>query len=179
MSAFQDPGGAAAKPGKDPRVPPQSKEAEEAILGALLLDRNAIHRAMELLQPDHFYQPRAAEIFRAMVALYERGEAVDIITLTEELRRGGKLDVAGGASYLGGLQESVATGAHLEHYARIVLEKATLRSMIEISGQIVDSCFDGRENAMDILDQAERSILSVSQGRLGQGFQLMKVAGAY
>ncbi|MCP4547747.1 MAG: replicative DNA helicase [bacterium] len=153
------------------RLPPQSKEAEEAILGALLMDRNAIHRAMEMLEPEHFYQPRHAEIFRAMVTLYSRGEAVDIVTLSEALKKMDKLEVAGGTSYLGGLQESVATGAHVEHYARIVLEKATLRQMISISGEIVDSCFAGREDAMDILDEAESSILSISQGRLKQGFQ--------
>ena len=174
MSAIGEPAGAGVSPGKDPRVPPQSNEAEEAILGALLLDRSAIHRAMALLEPEHFYQPRNAEIFRAMVGLYERGEAVDIVTLTEELRKAGQLDLAGGASHLGGLQESVATGAHVEHYARIVMEKSTLRRMIEVSGQIVRSCFDGREEAVEILDQAERSIMAISQGRLRQGFQPVK-----
>ena len=161
----------AVRPGRDPRVPPQSREAEEAILGALLLDRNAIFKAIELLQPEFFYAEKNAAIFRAMVTLFQRGEAVDIITLTEELRREGSLDRAGGASYLGGLQESVATGAHIEHYARIVSEKATLRRMIEISGEIVESCFEARDEAMDILDRAESSILAVSQGRLRQGFE--------
>ncbi|MCB9515649.1 MAG: replicative DNA helicase [Candidatus Latescibacteria bacterium] len=161
----------AARPARDPRVPPQNLEAEEAILGALLLDRNAIFKAIELLEPDHFYAAKNAAIFTAMVNLFQRGEAVDIITLTEELRREGRLERAGGASYLGGLQESVATGAHIEHYARIVTEKATLRRMIEISGEIVESCFDARDDAMDILDRAESSILAVSQGRLRQGFE--------
>jgi len=160
----------AARTGRDPRVPPHSREAEEAILGALLLDRNAIFKAIELLQPEYFYAEKNAAIFRAMVSLFQRGEAVDIITLTEELRRTGSLERAGGASYLGGLQESVATGAHIEHYARIVTEKATLRRMIEISGEIVESCFEARDEAMDILDRAESSILAVSQGRLRQGF---------
>ena len=166
MSAYQEP----ARSSRDPRVPPHSREAEEAIMGALMLDRNAIFKAIELLQPEHFYAEKNAEIFQAMVNLFQRGEAVDIITLTEELKRGGKLERAGGASYLGGLQESVATGAHIEHYANIVIEKYTLRSMIEISGEIVDSCFEGRDEAGEILDQAESSILAVSQGRLRQGF---------
>ncbi|MEZ4396865.1 MAG: replicative DNA helicase [Candidatus Krumholzibacteriia bacterium] len=168
MNASSD---GAARPARDPRVPPQNLEAEEAILGALLLDRNAIFKAIELLEPDHFYAAKNAAIFTAMVNLFQRGEAVDIITLTEELRREGRLERAGGASYLGGLQESVATGAHIEHYARIVTEKATLRRMIEISGEIVESCFDARDDAMDILDRAESSILAVSQGRLRQGFE--------
>ncbi len=176
MSSFQGDGGAGAQPsrGQDMKVPPQSQDAEEAILGALLLDRNAIHRAMEILTPEHFYQPRGAAIFNAMVHLYERGEAVDIVTLSEELKKEGRLDLAGGASYLGGLQNSVATGAHIEHYARIVKEKATLRGMIEISGQIVESCFEAREDAMDILDRAETAIMSISQDRLGKGFQPVK-----
>ncbi len=169
MSAYQEP--APARSGRDPRVPPYSREAEEAILGALLLDRNAIFKAIELLQPEFFYAEKNAAIFRAMVTLFQRGEAVDIITLTEELRRAGTLDRAGGASYLGGLQESVATGAHIEYYARIVSEKATLRRMIEISGEIVESCFEARDEAGDILDRAESSILAVSQGRLRQGFE--------
>jgi len=168
VSAASEP--TAARTSRDPRVPPHSREAEEAILGALLLDRNAIFKAIELLQPEYFYAEKNAAIFRAMVSLFQRGEAVDIITLTEELRRAGSLERAGGASYLGGLQESVATGAHIEHYARIVSEKATLRRMIEISGEIVESCFEARDEAMDILDRAESSILAVSQGRLRQGF---------
>jgi len=175
MSAFRDStGGGAGTARTSPRVPPHSDEAEDAVLGALLLDRSAIHRAMELLAPEHFYQPRHADIFGAMVRLYERGEAVDLVTLAEELKKAGKLDSAGGASYLGSLQASVATGAHVEHYARILLEKATLRSMIEISGRIVEDCFDARDDAMDILDRAESSILAVSQGRLKQGFAPVK-----
>ncbi len=167
MSAYQEP----APSRKNLRVPPHSREAEEAILGALLLDRNAIFKAIELLAPEHFYAEKNGEIFTAMVSLFQRGEAVDIITLTEELKRAGKLERAGGASYLGSLQESVATGAHIDHYARIVLEKSTLRSMIEISGDIVESCFEARDDAMEILDRAESSIMSVSQGRLKQGFE--------
>jgi len=156
------------------RLPPQSLEAEEAILGALLLDRSAIHQAMELLEPEHFYAPKNAEIFSAMVSLYQRSEAVDLVTLSEELKKRGNLEASGGASYLGGLQGSVATGANVSHYARIVIEKATLRGLISAAGKIVENCYQGREDPADVLDRAEAEILSISQGRLKQGFQQIK-----
>lgn len=156
------------------RTPPHSQEAEEAVLGALLLDRGAIHRAMELLEPKQFYYPRNGEVFAAMVELYRRSEAVDIITLTEELKKAGKLEMAGGSSYLGSLQASVATGAHVEHYARIVMEKATLRSLITAASEITKACFEAREDAVDLLDTVESQILSISQGRLKQGFEPVK-----
>ncbi len=156
------------------RLPPQSLEAEEAVLGALLLDRGAIHQAMELLEPDQFYAPKNAEIFSSMVSLYQRGDAVDLVTLSEELKKRGTLDSSGGSSYLGSLQASVATGANVAHYARIVIEKATLRGMISAAGKIVENCYEGREDPADVLDRAEAEILSISQGRLKQGFQPVK-----
>ena len=107
MSASFESGGtrsASARGIDDRRLPPQSLEAEEAVLGALLLDRGAIHQAMELLESDHFYAPKNAEVFSAMVSLYSRGEAVDLVTLSEEMKKRGTLDSSGGASYLGSLQ---------------------------------------------------------------------------
>ena len=164
--------GSATAPGH--RLPPQSLEAEEAILGALLLDRGAIHEAMELLEPEQFYAPKNAEIYRAMVTLYQRGEAVDLVTLSEELRKQGTLEAAGGASYLGSLQASVATGANVKHYAKIVIEKSTLRRLIKAADKIVGTCYEGREDVGQVLDEAGAEILTISQGREKQGFQPVK-----
>ena len=177
MSAsFESAGTGTASSGRvdSRRLPPQSLEAEEAVLGALLLDRGAIHQAMELLEPEQFYAPKNAEIFSSMVGLYQRGDAVDLVTLSEELKKRGTLDSAGGSSYLGSLQASVATGANVAHYARIVIEKATLRGMISAAGKIVENCYEGREDPADVLDRAEAEIMSISQGRLKQGFQQVK-----
>jgi replicative DNA helicase len=177
VSASFESGGtrsASARGIDDRRLPPQSLEAEEAVLGALLLDRGAIHQAMELLESDHFYAPKNAEVFSAMVSLYSRGEAVDLVTLSEEMKKRGTLDSSGGASYLGSLQASVATGANVAHYARIVIEKSTLRGLISAAGKIVENCYQGRDDPADVLDRAEAEILSISQGRQKQGFLQVK-----
>jgi replicative DNA helicase len=156
------------------RLPPQNTEAEEAVLGALLLDREAIHQAMELLEPVHFYVPRNGDIFQAMTSLYQKSRPVDLVTLTEELNKAGKLDSSGGASYLGSLQASVATSANVAHYANIVMEKYILRRLISSAASIVDTCYSAVEDASEALDRAEAEILSISQGRDKQSFEPVK-----
>ncbi len=156
------------------RIPPQSIEAEVAVLGAMMLDKDAIARTIELIDETCFYNPNHGKVFGAIVSLYDRNEAVDLITLTEELRRGGELENIGGASYLETLLSSVATSANVEHHARIVLEKSTLRKLIAASTEIVNDAYQADGDISEIMDRAERRIFAVSGSRLRQSFYAME-----
>lgn len=152
------------------RVPPQAVEAEKSVLGSMLLEVEAISRVVEILKENHFYKDAHRKIYRAITGLYERNEAVDLITLAEELRRRGELEAIGGQSYLSTLFDYVGTAAHVEHHGRIVRDKAILRSLINISAEITSKCYEAKEDAAGMLDEAEAQIFSISGQRLRPGF---------
>lgn len=152
------------------RVPPQSLDAEMAVLGAALLDREAISKTLELVNESAFYKQAHCEIFRAIVDLYLRNEPVDLVTLGETLRRNGQFERVGGHEYLETLVESVPTSANVEYHARIVLEKSTLRKLIESATEIVGRSYEESEQADEILDKAEQLIFKISEERLKQTF---------
>ena len=152
------------------RVPPQSLEAEMAVLGAIVQEKEALYRAMELLRPEHFYRPAHQQIFRACIDLFQRNEAADLITLSEELRRRKDLDAAGGEAYLTTLHDSVGTAANVAYHARIVKEKFIFRELIRAATQIVEEAGGEEAGADDLLDQAERRIFEIAQDRVARGF---------
>jgi replicative DNA helicase len=156
------------------RIPPQNLEAEQSVLGSMLLDRDAISAAIEYLRAVDFYREGHQKIFQAMVALSERGEPVDLVTLVEELRGHNQLEAIGGMAYLTTLANVVPTSANVSYYARIVQEKAVLRSLINSATRIVTRCFEAKEDVEEILDDAEQSIFEVSQRSNPQGFSSMK-----
>jgi replicative DNA helicase len=152
------------------RVPPQAQEVEQAVLGAMLLDREAIGRAIELLDESCFYSPAYQKIFSAIVSLYDRGEPADLLTLTEELTRRKQLDQVGGRLYIISLVEGVATSANIEYHCKIVLEKATLRKLIETSTDVITKCYNESEDVSALLDHAEQRIFDISEKRIKHGF---------
>ncbi|HEX9917024.1 MAG TPA: replicative DNA helicase [candidate division Zixibacteria bacterium] len=152
------------------RVPPQAIEVEQAVLGTILLDREAIGRAIEIIDEECFYREAHSKIYSAIVSLYDRNEAVDIVTATEELTKRGQLEEVGGRIYLINLTESVATAANIEYHARIILEKATLRRLISASSKIVSQCYDTTQEVDELLDKAEQEVFSISEGRIKEGF---------
>ncbi|MGE5590255.1 MAG: replicative DNA helicase [Bacillota bacterium] len=156
------------------RVPPQSQEAEQSVLGSMLLDRDAIIRAQELLRPEDFYRDAHRVIFSAICEIFNRGEAVDLVTLAEDLRRRGVLDEYGGAAYLTTLANIVPTAANIEHYAHIVEEKATLRALINASSQILAKGYQPDQEIDAILDEAEKSIFDISQRRISRGYEMLR-----
>jgi len=156
------------------RAVPWSQEAEQAVLGAMLLDQDAALLATELVQDEMFYREGNRRLFRAMVALVERRTVIDPVTLREELGRRGELDAVGGADYLADLVDAVPTAANLEYHARIVKDKAILRRLIETSTGIITEAYDGRATASDLLDKAESRIFQISQERGGEGFSRLK-----
>ncbi len=152
------------------RVPPQAVDVEMAVLGAMLIDREAISRALEVLDADSFYKEAHRRIFQAMLSLFEKSEPVDLVTLAEELRRRGQLDSIGGPVYLTELTSRVTSAANVEYHARIVLEKALLRSLIAASTEVVSRAYNESEDALDLLDDAEQEIFRISERRLKKTF---------
>ena len=148
------------------KIPPHSLEAERALLGAILLERESLPKAVELLKPSDFYKEGHRKIFDTMLTLFERNDPVDLLTLTEELRRQQLIDEVGGPATLAELVEEAATAAHLLAYGGIVREKALLRDLIRIATEIISESYEGREDVEKLLDDAERLIFQVSERRM-------------
>ncbi|WP_456427174.1 replicative DNA helicase [Rhodocaloribacter sp.] len=152
--------------GSSGRVPPQAVDVEQSVLGAMLIEQEAIPRAIEILQPDAFYIPKHQKIYLAVLSLFERGNPVDLITLTEELKRRNELDDVGGAYYLSELTTKVASAANVEYHARIIAEKSLLRKMIETMTGLIGKGYDPGADAFELLDQAESEIFRISETQL-------------
>ncbi len=152
------------------RVPPQAIDVEQAVLGAMLLDKEAIGKAVEIIDKDCFYREDHQKIFDVLVHLYDKNQPVDIITVSEELTRRKQLEEVGGRMYLLELTERIATTANIEYHCNIVLEKSTLRKLISTSTQIVSQCYDATKDVDDLLDRAEQEIFSISERRIKEGF---------
>jgi replicative DNA helicase len=163
-----------AQPVPAGRVPPQAVEAEIAVLGAMLLDSAAIGVAAELLDENAFYRGPHRKIFRAIMDLFARDEAVDLVTVTQELRRTKDLDDVGGAAYLSTVIGSVATTANVRYHAKIVLEKALLRRLINVATEVAQEAYDSGGEAGDILDRAEHMIFEIAQAKVRRDFVPMR-----
>lgn len=151
------------------KVPPYSQEAERAVLGSMLIDREALERALELLDEKSFYEEQNQKIFSVIRTLSLNNRVVDTVTLAEELRKMNYLSSSGGAEYLAEIINTVATAAHIDHYAEIVKEKAILRDLIRAATQMVGDCFQEHEGANSLLDKAEGLIYSIADKRARTG----------
>ena len=151
-------------------VPPQNLEVEEAVLGSILLEQDSIISVMEFLVPDDFYRVAHQLIFAAMIELNKNSEAIDPITVSEKLRQKNQIDNVGGEAGIIELLDKVPTAANVEFYTQIVLEKSTRRKLIKTSTNIVKNAYQEDETIANVLDTAERDILSVSEGRNKAGF---------
>ncbi len=151
---------------KSGRLPPQALDVERSVLGAALIEREAIPRAIEILNAESFYDNKHRRIFEAILSLFERGNPVDLITLSEELKRRGELENIGGSYYITELTSSVASAANIEYHARIIAEKALLRGMIETMTMLIGEAYDAGADAFELLDDAESQIFSLSEEQL-------------
>lgn len=156
------------------KLPPQNLEAEQSVLGALLLDNDAINRVVEEITADDFYRSSHRKIFQAIIDLYQRNEPSDLVTITTRLKTVGDIDEVGGASYLSSLVDRVPSAANVASYARIVREKSVLRRLIEGATQIAERSFSGEGEVDECLDNAEKIIFDIAQRRLRQGFVSVK-----
>lgn len=156
------------------KLPPQNIEAERSVLGSLLIDNESIHKVVEVLNGDCFYREAHRKIYNATLALYQRNEPADLITVTTELRTRGEIDEVGGAAYLSSLVDDIPSSANAASYARIVREKALRRLLIEGATEIAERGYQEEGNVDDFVDQAEKIILEVAQRRIRQGFASVK-----
>jgi replicative DNA helicase len=156
------------------KLPPQNIEAEQSVLGGILIENYAINKVMEVLSPDDFYREAHRKIYKALIDLSERDEPADLITLTNELKKNGHLDPVGGASYITSLIDSVPTAANIEYYVKIVKEKAILRKLIQTSTEIITQSYEDRGDVESFLDEAERAIFDISENRVRPSFYSIK-----
>jgi replicative DNA helicase len=152
------------------KMPPQNIEAEQSVLGGVLIENGAIHKVMEVLTPDDFYREAHQKIYNSLLDLSERDEPADLITLTNELRKRDQLDSIGGASYVASLIDTIPTAANIGYYARIIKEKSILRKLIETATDIVTQGYQDREDVEGLLDEAERAIFQIAENRVRPSF---------
>ncbi len=152
------------------KVPPQNLDAEASVLGGILLENDAINRALEVVAPADFYRESHRKIFRAMIELSDRSEPVDLITLSELLKARGELEAVGGTAYLTSLNDLVPTAANIAHYARIVREKAILRHLINAATDIATRGFEEQGNVDEFLDAAEKVIFDIAEKKIQSSF---------
>jgi len=158
------------------RVPPHSQEAEESVLGALLLDKDAVIAVAEFLIPDDFYDQKHKDIFSVAIELYEERTPIDVLTVSERLKKKKLLKGIGGSSYLTDLANKVPTAAHVEHYGRIVKDASTKRSLLGAATKLVDLSLDEGLAANELLDKAESEVFSLTQRHLSKSFTQVKDA---
>jgi replicative DNA helicase len=144
------------------KLPPQNLDAEKSILGAVLIDENVLTRVSDALKADDFYDPRHERIFAAMIRLYERHQPVDLLTLSDELKKQDHLEEAGGTDYISELTNQVPTAAHAESYAEIIVQNAMRRRLITASGTIAELAFDESKESAELLENAEQELFAIS-----------------
>jgi replicative DNA helicase len=153
---------------------PHNAEAERTVLGAILVDNQSFNSAAEILGRDDFHRDGHRRIFEAMAALSERSQPIDLVTLKEELTRRSALEAVGGASYLASLLDGVPRVTSVEHWSRLIKEKAVLRNLIHAGNRIVNSSFEAEEDAATLLDRAEKAIFDIAEKRIRAGFVSMR-----
>ena len=152
------------------RALPHNLEAEKCVLGAILINNHAFNQAAEVIDAQDFFRDAHRRLFEKMVALTDRSEPVDLVTLKDELGRSGELEDVGGPAYISSLTDGVPRSANIEYYAKIVKEKSTLRRLIQSATDVLSRAYDAEEDADDLLDEAERSIFQIAEHRLRAGF---------
>ena len=148
------------------KLPPQAIDLEEAVLGAMMIDKKGVDEVIDILQPDAFYKEQHKFIFEAIVQLFNDTQPIDLLTVSAQLRKNAKLDLVGGDFYLIQLTQKISSSAHIEFHSRIILQKYIQRSLIKISNEIIEDSYDDTTDVFDLLDQAESKLYEVTQGNI-------------
>ncbi len=156
------------------KLPPQALDLEEAILGALMLEKNALTAVVEFLRPEHFYTEQHKEIYNAIIDLFKASEPVDMRTVVAQLRKSAKLEVVGGAYYIAELTSKVSSAANIEYHARIIIEMAIKRDLIQIASQIHHDAYEDTTDVFELLDKTEQNIFQISDSNLRKNYDNMK-----
>ena len=153
------------------KIQPQAVPLEEAVLGAIMLDKNALPTVLDILTSDSFYVEAHTLIYKAMLRLFEKTHPIDILTVHEELKLEGHLDKIGGTNYLVELTNKVASSANIEYHARIISQKYIQRELIRVSTKIINDSFDDTKDVFELLDDAEKNLFDITQQNLNRGFE--------
>ncbi len=156
------------------KLPPQALDLEEAVLGAMMIDKKGIDDVIDILHPDAFYKEANKEVYAAIFTLFQNSEPTDLLTVSNQLRKEGKLEFVGGDFYLIGLTQKVASSAHIEFHARIIIQKYIQRQLISISSEIIEQSYDETTDVFDLLDEAESKLFEVTQGNLKKSSESAK-----
>jgi len=148
------------------KIPPQAVELEEAVLGAIMLEKDAIIEVIDILTPDSFYKEEHQKIFQAIIDLSSNDKAIDILTVTEEMKKRKELDDVGGPLYITQLTSRVASAAHIDYHARIIAQKYIQRELIRVSTEIQNQAFDESIDVNDLLDFSESELFNIAQGNI-------------
>jgi len=148
------------------KLPPQAVDLEEAVLGAMMIDKKGVDEAIDILKPEAFYKEAHKHIYDAIETLFKASQPIDILTVSTQLRKNGKLELAGGDFYLINLTQKIASSAHIEFHSRIILQKFIQRSLIKISSEIIEDAYDESSDIFELLDQAESKLYDVTQGNI-------------
>lgn len=155
------------------KIPPQATDIEATVLGALLLDKDPLNEVIEILKPDSFYKDQHQVIYEAISELFNQSQPIDLLTVNNQLRKNGKLELAGGAYYLSELTNRVASSANIEAHARIISQKYIQRELIRISTKIIEDAYDETKDILDLLDDAESNLFSIAEGNLRKNYESM------
>jgi replicative DNA helicase len=156
------------------KLPPQALDLEEAVLGALMLEKNALNAVVEFLKPEHLYTEAHQEIYAAIVELFKNSEPVDMRTVVNQLRKNGKLELVGGAYYIAELTSKVSSAANIEYHARVIIEMAIKRNLIQIASQVHSDAYEDTTDVFELLDKTEQSIFEISDSNLRKNYDSMK-----
>jgi replicative DNA helicase len=148
------------------KLPPQALDLEEAVLGAMMIDKKGVDEVIDILQPDAFYKEAHQHIFEAIVQLFNETQPIDLLTVSAQLKKNGKLELSGGDFYLIQLTQKISSSAHIEFHSRIILQKFIQRSLIKISSEIIEASYDEATDVFDLLDTAESKLYEVTQGNI-------------
>lgn len=154
----------------DGKMPPNALDFERLVIGTFLIDKKGLDHSIDLLTPEVFYDPRHQVIFSAILKLYEGNQPVDLMTIIQELKKEGKLNLAGGDSYIIDLTMGVSSSAHIEYHVRVILEKYILRSLINVSANVIDASYKESTDVFELLDKAEQSFFEITNGTIKKGF---------
>ncbi len=157
------------------KLPPQAPDLEEAILGALMLEKKALTDVVEFLRPEHFYSDQHKEIYTAIIDLFKSSEPVDMRTVVAQLRKNGKLEIVGGAYYIAELTSKVSSAANIEYHARIIIEMAIKRDLIQIASQVHHEAYEDTTDVFELLDKTEQSIFQISDSNLRKNYDKHEV----
>ncbi len=156
------------------KLPPQAVDIEEAVLGALMLEKDALSAVIDVLRPEVFYKDAHQMIFKVIHQLFHKAEPIDILTVTHALKKSGELEIVGGAYYITQLTSRIASAANIEYHARIILQKYIQRELIRISGETIRDAYEDNEDVLSLLDRAEKNLFEISEGNIRRNFEDMQ-----